>query len=266
MTNEELAVKIQQGDEGLLPELWMQCEQYIKWKARHYIRKYDGELLGCDFEDLVQSGYFAMLNAIKSFAPEMGFKFTTHLKFPLKTSFAEVLGIRTAKRDWLDYATSLDMPIGEDGDATLYDFVSANMSGADNIEEQIVSSVYTSQLHGVLEKCLAYLPDVQQNILRQRYYYECSLEQIAKSKELSRERIRQIESQALQKMFDMRKETGLDEFVERHTDYFLHVGTRQFNVDWESAVEKIVLKRERLAEKYLKKIRKVGKQYDGQSS
>ena len=93
--------------------------------------------------------------------------------------------------------TSLDIPIGEDGDATL----------ADLIEAPDAANPHTAAEAAALRECvaevLAELAPREERILRMRFGIgmpDHTLEQVGKSFGVTRERIRQIEAKALQKL------------------------------------------------------------------
>lgn len=67
MTNEELVVRIRAGEQHLMGELWEQVEGLIKWKARRIMTILDstGINSGVEFDDLYQSGYLALVAAVK---------------------------------------------------------------------------------------------------------------------------------------------------------------------------------------------------------
>jgi RNA polymerase primary sigma factor len=94
--------------------------------------------------------------------------------------------------------TSLDLPVGEDGDATLGDLIEA--TDAVNPQE----AVETSDLQKSINEALADLPPREQRILRMRFGIggtnEHTLEEIGKVFGVTRERIRQIEAKALEKL------------------------------------------------------------------
>ena len=125
MTNEELVELIQRGDDGRLPQLWKQVRRFIAWRARHFYKKMKltGKTHGCELEDLIQSGYLALVAAVRYFKPREGYKFLTYLNYTLLSAFHEAMGLRTSKRDWLDYAISLDQPVGEDGNTSLLEML-----------------------------------------------------------------------------------------------------------------------------------------------
>jgi RNA polymerase sporulation-specific sigma factor len=124
MYNEELALLVQQGDSEALPLLWEKTCQLITRMAKQYHYFLDGNKYGVEIDDLIQEGYFALLNAVKYYKPEKGYAFTTYLTYTLKNAFKTAKRIRGGhNRDALNYATSLDMPVGEEGDNTMVDFI-----------------------------------------------------------------------------------------------------------------------------------------------
>ncbi|MFT3952104.1 MAG: sigma factor [Oscillospiraceae bacterium] len=90
MTNEELAQAIKDGHKELEAQLWERVYKFVRMQAARYLRKCPL----CESEDLQQSGYFAMLAAVKYYNPERGFTYLTYLKHTLQKAFAEVAGLR----------------------------------------------------------------------------------------------------------------------------------------------------------------------------
>lgn len=136
MTNEELAVLIQGGEEERTAELWKQVERFVRQRARSYATNLIER--AADADDLTQAGYFAMLEAVKYYSPNKGGKFLTVLKNPLKKAFYEVAGVRSSKRDAAIYAISLDAPATNDEDATpLSDLVADEEAQAPFIQVEL---------------------------------------------------------------------------------------------------------------------------------
>ena len=94
--------------------------------------------------------------------------------------------------------TSLDLPIGEDGDATLGDLIAAT----DGIDPQ--AAVEAGALANCMSEALAQLTPREQRILRMRFGIgepqDHTLEEVGKVFGVTRERIRQIEAKALEKL------------------------------------------------------------------
>lgn len=93
---------------------------------------------------------------------------------------------------------SLDLPVGEDGDATLGDLIMA----PDAIDPQAAAEA--SALRRAVVEALAELTPREQQVLRKRFGLggtaDCTLEEIGREFGVTRERIRQIEAKALEKL------------------------------------------------------------------
>ena len=111
-------------------------------------------------------------------------------KLPLK----QIREVRNAARA----VTSLDKPIGTDGDSALGDLFKDENA---EFEEEVHVSLAEQALHRAIEK----LPDREQLVLRLRYGIggaedPQSLEEIGRRMDLTRERVRQIEAHALERL------------------------------------------------------------------
>ena len=108
--------------------------------------------------------------------------------------------------------TSLDAPVGEDGDATLGDLIKAPNAVDPH------AAVEASALQKIVGEALADLTPREQRILRMRFGLgeasDHTLEEIGKEFGVTRERIRQIEAKALEKLRDPARAHKLATFVE----------------------------------------------------
>ena len=107
--------------------------------------------------------------------------------------------------------SSLDIPVGEDGDARLVDLVPSSGPAPDQ----------TAALHALgdhMGELLARLDDRERQILRLRFGLdharEHTLEEVGKMLHLTRERIRQIEQSALAKLRTMASAKELGSYLE----------------------------------------------------
>lgn len=108
------------GDKEAAEKLWNLYRRFICQQANR--KKRSATIAGYGFtvdsEDLIQSAWFALLEAAKSFNPDKGHTFIGWLNFYLMKSFSETLGTKT-KRDRSD-------PINRPGtislDAMIMDF------------------------------------------------------------------------------------------------------------------------------------------------
>ncbi len=111
-------------------------------------------------------------------------------KLPLK----QVLDVRSAARA----VTSIDKPVGKEGDTTLGELVSGDEPPP---EEELTISLRRE----AVQKAVAKLPEREREVVKMRFGLNGdpdpqSLEQIGKRLGLTRERVRQIETQALERL------------------------------------------------------------------
>jgi RNA polymerase primary sigma factor len=108
--------------------------------------------------------------------------------------------------------TSLDAQVGEDGDTTLGDLIKA----PDVVDPQATAEA--SALQKIVGEALATLTPREQRILRMRFGIggsaDHTLEEIGNEFGVTRERIRQIEAKALEKLRDPARACKLVTFVE----------------------------------------------------
>jgi RNA polymerase sigma factor (sigma-70 family) len=108
---------------------------------------------------------------------------------------------------WSQDTVSLDTPVGDDGDTQLGDLVAD--SDAPSPEEIVLSALERQRIEGLLN----HLDDRSAGIMRARYGLEDgrehSLTEVASRFSLSRERIRQLEIQALGRLRELARAEGL---------------------------------------------------------
>lgn len=303
MTNEELVEKIQQGERDLLPQLWEQVERFVAKVAVRWAKAAVGPAKVAEWmefaDELIHTGYIAVVEAAETFDATRECAFMTHLGFYLKKYFLQEcaawtgtprgvfsraqaalqkkkqgLELSSQEQKMLDlyYPTSLNTLVGNSGSGDkqneLGDFIPDPADDYTDAEERI----YQQQLHDKLEDALKQLTESREKVIRLRYYQELSLPDIARRLGLSTERVRQIEEKALR---DLRKpgvSKELESFIERctqkyaqqyveeRTPYYMRVGVDAFHSSGESAVERIVFKRERLEQQALERIARLREQ------
>lgn len=242
MTNEELAVAIKGGADDLIPVLWDQVRGFIAMRAYQTMLHIPPER-GVTKEDLVQSGYFALLEAVKTFAPEKGGGFLTVLAYALKDVFAATGGYRTTRRDPLDSALSLDAPLSDDGEGETYlDTIPDRRDDYADAEGRI----FTEQLHDALETALSKLPDTQAEVIRAKYWRGKNHQQIAGELGLSPQGVADREKRGLQGVRSSSFAGDLYKFIDNQTNFYRRVSTDRCRTEHTSAVEEIVLWRDKL--------------------
>jgi len=108
---------------------------------------------------------------------------------------------------WSQDTVSLDTPVGDDGDTNLGDLVAD--SDAPSPEDIVLTGLERQRIEGLLN----HLDDRSAGIMRARYGLEDgrehSLTEVASRFSLSRERIRQLEIQALGRLRELARAEGL---------------------------------------------------------
>ena len=130
---------------------------------------------------------------------------------PEPAQVAAALGVTvervTELTRWAQDTVSLDTPVGDEGDTNLGDLVAD--SDAPSPEEIVLTALERQRIEGLLN----HLDDRSAGIMRARYGLEDgrehSLTEVASRFSLSRERIRQLEIQALGRLRELARAEGL---------------------------------------------------------
>lgn len=108
--------------------------------------------------------------------------------------------------------TSLDLPVGEDGDATVGDFI----AGSATLDPHTIAEASALKRH--VAEALSELTEREQKVLHMRFglagMSEHTLEDVGKLFGVTRERIRQIEAKALEKLRKPSRSSKLKAFAE----------------------------------------------------
>jgi RNA polymerase primary sigma factor len=134
---------------------------------------------------------------------------------PTTEELAEALGVPRAKVEQMaDYArpaVSLETPVGEDEEEVLGDFID---SGAPNPEDSALDSLMEDNLKELLDT----LPPRELRVLQMRFGLldgtPLTLNEVGRRMGITRERARQLESQALQRLRNPETQDKLTAFVE----------------------------------------------------
>lgn len=109
--NERLAMAARMGDESAMMELWERVGGLVRNQSARWAGHKE---TGNTAEDYRQTAFLAFLDALGTF-PGGGVPFVKHFSLKLRTEFESAAGIRTCKRDALQFADSLDTPTGGEG-------------------------------------------------------------------------------------------------------------------------------------------------------
>ena len=234
------------ADRAIMPALWEAVERFIRLQAKRRYTLNGGSFGGCEVEDLIQSGYIALAEAVDDYEPGRG-SFISLLSFHLKTAFAEAAGIRSAKRDALLYADSLNVALDDDEpDTEKIDIIPDPAAEASFQDAE--DRAFTKDLNKALRMAINALPPRKREIINEKYLQGIRTKQIAKKLGVSENRVYQQEHEALRQMRKDAKKTGLEQFVELHTSYYKHYSIDYMKHTGSSPTEAIFFTRERLRE------------------
>lgn len=265
MTNEELAILIQQGHEEHLPELWDNTKRLLH-KLTFQLYRSNIEMFdraGLSLEDLKQESYFALLGAVKAYNPEKGFAFNSYLHLQLKRHIRAIL----KPGDLLNRAEtrSLDAPLDteeEDSDS-LHDITPDPESG------KAIAAFEERESYNLLHEAISLLPGGLKEVIKLHFFEGLTLDQIGERLGKSRERIRQIENNALATLrrgpiSRKLKDAYLDDLRTNHSQLYYrdvvahHKGVSSFLSSHSSEVEDAVLRREALLNREITRCIRLG--------
>ena len=192
MTNEVLAVRAKAHEYLAVLELWEAVRRFVEMKAAQYLRAADYNTIA-EYDDLVQDGFIAMLDAVELFDPERGAKFTTILGYTIRKRFAEEGGHRSEKQQSsraILYADSLDAPLYQ-GEEDGYSIVDALPDPCGEYAFALVEYYdYMRYVRRLLYAALQSLTDTQRERIIRYYFHNVTMEEMGGSLE-SRQTIQQ---------------------------------------------------------------------------
>lgn len=149
---------------------------------------------------------------------------------------------------------SLDVPVGEEGDCSMYDLLPSAIDEG----EQTIEKIQHEQLCAVLWPLVDSLPGQQPQVIRARYQERRTLADIAKEKGVTLDAIRQQEAKGLRELRKPSKSKLLRPFLpEDDRIYSMGLqgnGVGSFNRTWTSSTERAALRDWELEElEYLKR-------------
>lgn len=197
---------IQEGNIGLMmavkkfePERGLRLISYAVWWIRAYInnfiiRSWSMVKIGTT---QAQKKLFFKLNQARNAFQQMGDEYpASELAAELNVPEEELVEMeqRIGRRD-----ASIDIPLAEGSDYTLLDTLS---DSRENQEETFIKNEQEKALSGKIEAALLTLNERERNIVQARILAEepLTLQVLADRYQVSRERIRQVEKNALQKI------------------------------------------------------------------
>ena len=194
-----------------------------------------------DREDLQQAAFLGILEARKAYKEERGGE-TTLAGFYARKEIRALLGIKNGKLP--PAMESLDEPLDDETDTTRLDLL------ADETLPEADAGLLEEEKRQTVRDAVDRLKPDQRAVVKLRYFQGMTYKQAASEMDITPERAASIWDNARQHLRRDRFLKALAE-VNRSTPYLLGVGVTRFNSTFTSAVEELVLLRERLLYKAL---------------
>lgn len=194
MTNENLVQLIKQGNKQYYATLWEQTSRLIyKLIYKHAgKRKLPNDI---DFDDILQCGYFAMVNAVKAYNAEKDLKFNTYLEFQVMNAIQLTIdrgqrkGINTPRLQEYSYNRTVSNSEGEE--VEIIDLM------PDKQSPKIYEGAELTDLQERVWQAVAELPNKLQDIITRYYFKGENLPTLAEKLDISVETVRQRKRQGL---------------------------------------------------------------------
>ena len=140
---------------------------------------------------------------------------------------------------------SLDVPIGEDEDCSLYDLIPGSMDEEEQVESMVLEKVQKEELCAVVWPLVDSLTDTQAKTIRARYQDNMTFREIAEDQGVSVEMARQRERQGLRELRKPSKSKLLRPFLPDDNRIYSRAlqgnGVGSFNRTWTSSTERVAL-------------------------
>ena len=160
---------------------------------------------GLPIAEVISEGNLGLMQAVKRFEPERGFRLATYAIWWIKAAIQEYILrswslVKLGMNRRLAGDASLNTPIREDGNSSEWQEWLVDDSASQ--ESQLAESEQSENRHKALGQALTVLNDRERRIFEARQLVEepATLDELAGEFRVSRERIRQIEVRAFEKV------------------------------------------------------------------
>lgn len=225
LTNEQIAIKIKNGETSLYSLLWEQNEKLINSKAYKYIKSHPKRFASCgvEIDDLLQIGYIALYYAVEYFKPEKEYKLLTYFERAYKTQICELLGIRTTAKRTLNECISLNMTIGNNEDCELINLQEDHQAYIDF--EQVEHKDYLRDLKDTFQHLFdTVLTADEQKIIKLKYFENYQIKQISEQLKKDNNTVKMINQRGINKL--RKNNRKLKKFVDWTTTSYAYTGAR----------------------------------------
>ena len=256
MSNEEIALAIQSGDNFLLQQLWEQCKGFIRKEACRWARAFENRP-DIDADDLTQSGYFALLDAVQRFDPARG-NFISVLAMTLKTAFTDACGVHTQQQrqdPLIKSPLCLDSPALGNDDLTFGDTIPDPSNCYEDVEEKL----YQEYVSKTCREAVDSLSNRQREVINLYFYRGRTQKDIASQQGISFQRVQQIIVDGLRHIRNSSFFPELEKIYYSSCNYYRGVGTSAFKRSNTSSVERELLRKERKERRFREAVQKISR-------
>ena len=164
-------------------------------------------------------------------------------------SVSDVQDIKAYMQD----VTSLDCPLSSDNEYTLHESIQSDFSVEDSVIDKMYNEYSKSELWGIVER---YTSDIENNVIVDRYKQDMTYRDIGIKHNISMQRAREIEHNALRKLRIGKAKRALLEKFEVVESGIYRTGFNNFNQhNFTSRVEFIAIRKAEIQEEYERRMR-----------
>lgn len=230
MTNEQLVEQVKHGENSQANELlYLKMQRLIYWISQ----KYKGL---AEMDDIQQEGYIGLLAAIEHYNSDFHVKFSTYAKVCIERHIQRYIGRERYKK----HVVSLSSPIGEDTeDITLEEIIPDKQ----DIEHDVVESVYLEQLKNALWDAVSSLPEIQSAVITEVYREGMTRKAAGEHIGISADKVVYQEGRALERLRYGKNVKRLRAFYDEiYSSAINGTGNINFKRTWTSSTERTALR------------------------
>lgn len=230
MSNEELVIRIRQGDTEAKNELWGNVQKLVYIFCRPYQAYATEKYLETD--DLINAAWLGVERAIMAYQEERGVCFNTCMKYYVQNAVRELLGLRGSREP---DTVSLNTPVNTEENLCLADMLEEKNVAADL--EMVDNASASAWLWDRVDR----LPEPERDVIFAYYRDNISLSEQGRRNGCSYQAMAERKNSGLNML---RKDRELKRYYNEVADLTLNVSLKTFKRTWTSSVELAVLKME----------------------
>ena len=237
MSNEELVALIQKGNDSLMLQLWDNVIGLVRKFAYRLYIVLEGRR-GITVDDLIQTGYVALVDAVSTYKPDMA-AFSTWFVYYLRKHFGEAAGLHGMSKinDPIHTARSLDAPLDDEDGGTLGEIIPdpKALATISVVEDRI----WLDQLREILGEIMLDMPEAYADTLYRRFWKDQTYEKAGEELGIAGQSVRLREYKGLRYLRQPQNRKRLRPFYE--FDCYSGTGMGAFKSSGVSVQERYVM-------------------------